>query len=79
MAGFLDQYPLDWHHPALRELRDLLSAILFQPLEIIRAVQETGLQPGEIDWHGSASLQWTSVLTHASGQGRVRALLRAHR
>jgi V8-like Glu-specific endopeptidase len=75
VSGILDDYPLDFSRPQLRALRDLLAQSIYRPREVEDLVLAAGLNPGMIDFGGSASLQWRSILVRARAQERIAALL----
>jgi V8-like Glu-specific endopeptidase len=79
MSDVLDDYPLDFSRPELRALRDVLARAIFAPREIVDVVLAAGMNPGLVDFGGSAALQWGSVLVRARGEDRVRPLLDAVR
>jgi hypothetical protein len=75
MAGVLEEYPLDFSRPELRAIRDVLARVFYQPRELEDLVLATGLNPGQIDFGGSAVLQWRSILAEARAEERLSALL----
>jgi hypothetical protein len=75
MNGFLDEYPLDFSRPELRALQDLLAQTVYRPQEIVDVVLSAGLSPGDVDFGGTARLQWRSILIRARAEEKVPALL----
>jgi effector-associated domain 1 (EAD1)-containing protein len=65
MTGVLEEYPLDFSRPELRSIRDVLARVLYQPRDLEDLVLAAGLNPGHIDFSGSAVLQWRSILVEA--------------
>ncbi|MBO3748414.1 trypsin-like peptidase domain-containing protein [Streptosporangiaceae bacterium NEAU-GS5] len=75
MRSVFADYPLDFARPELRALRDLLAQSIYRTRELEDVVLGTGLNPGAIDFGGSALMQWRSVLTEARAQERIESLL----
>jgi V8-like Glu-specific endopeptidase len=75
MGGVLDEFPLDFSKPELRELRDLLAQVIYRLNDIEEVVLAAGLNPGLIDFSGNAAMQWRSILVQARGHDRLPALL----
>ena len=75
MPTAFETYPLDFSRPELKEIQDLLAATIFIESEIITAVQEAGLSPGNISWQGAARLQWRAALVEASHNDLIPKLL----
>jgi hypothetical protein len=71
MAGVLEEYPLDFSRPELRVIRDVLARVFYQPREL----EDLVLNPGRIEFGGSAVLQGRSILVQARAEERVSALL----
>jgi len=47
---YLDQIPLDFSNPAVKELRALLSDNYFRSADVITLVREAGAKPASINW-----------------------------
>jgi V8-like Glu-specific endopeptidase len=75
MTGVLEEYPLDFSRPELRAIRDVLARVLYQPRDLEDLVLAAGLNPGHIDFSGSAVLQWRSILVEARAAERLSGLL----
>jgi endonuclease G len=71
---YLDQIPLDFSDPAVRELRSLLSSNYFSA-EVIAMVRGTGATPASINWNQPMALVWDDVLLTLQKQGKLRDLL----
>jgi endonuclease G len=72
---YLDQIPLDFSNPAVKELRSLLYENYFRSAEVIALVRSAGVQPGFINWDQPMVLVWDDVLSTLAKQGRLRNLL----
>jgi hypothetical protein len=68
MSRVLEEYPLDFSRPEMRAIRDVLARVFYQPRELEDLVLAAGLNPGQIDFGGSAVLQWRSILAEARGE-----------
>jgi hypothetical protein len=77
VSGVLDDYPLDFSRPELRTVRDVLARVFYQPRDIEGVVLEAGIDPGMVDFSGTAALQWRSILMRARAEDRVPGLLEA--
>jgi hypothetical protein len=75
MTRALEEYPLDFSRPELRAIRDVLARVLYQPRDLEDLVLAAGLNPGQIDFSGSALLQWRSILVEARAEERLSVLL----
>jgi V8-like Glu-specific endopeptidase len=75
MIGVLDEYPLDFARPELRAILDILARVFYQPRALDGMIHDAGLNPGMIDYSGSASLQWHSILARARAEDRMAILL----
>jgi hypothetical protein len=64
----LDEFPLDFSRPQLRALHDVLARTLFQPSDVVAVVLDSGMNPGTVEFSGSAAVQWYSVLREARAQ-----------
>lgn len=79
MSGVLDAYPLDFSKPELQAIRDVLARTFYRLTDVEDVVLAAGLNPGEIDFNGSAALQWRSILTRARSRlliGKLLAVVR---
>ena len=72
---YLDQIPLDFSHPAVKELRSLLYENYFRSAEVIALVRAAGVSPAWINWDQRMVLVWDDVLSTLQKQGRLRRLL----
>jgi V8-like Glu-specific endopeptidase len=79
MSGALDDYPLDFSRPELQAIRDVLARSIYRPADIEDVILSAGLDPGEIDFTGSAALRWRNVLTRARAEQRMDYLFQAVR
>jgi V8-like Glu-specific endopeptidase len=77
VAGVFEEYPLDFSRPELRAIRDVLARAIYRPGDIDRIVDDAGINPGEIDYSGTAALQWHSILKQARSELRMDGLLAA--
>jgi V8-like Glu-specific endopeptidase len=77
VSGIFDKYPLDFSRAELREMCDLLGRTIFRLNEIENIVLDAGLNPGRVDFSGTATLQWRSVFMRARAQERITDLLAA--
>lgn len=75
MSSVFDDYPLDFSRPEVRAIRDILARSIYQPREVVDVVESAGLNPGHVDFGGSAVDQWRSILTRARAEERLPALL----
>jgi hypothetical protein len=74
-SHYLDQIPLDFTNPAVKELRRLLSDTYFRSADVIALVQGAGASPAAINWDQPMVLVWHEVLFKLQNQDRLRALL----
>ena len=72
---YLDQIPLDFSNPAVRELRALLSDNYFRSAEVIALVRDVGVAPAMINWDQPMVLVWDDVLSTLQKQARLGDLL----
>jgi V8-like Glu-specific endopeptidase len=72
---YLDQAPLDFSDPAVRELRSLLSGHYFRSGEVTALMREAGARPEYVNWDQPMVLAWDEVLDTLAKQGRLRPLL----
>lgn len=72
---YLNQIPLDFSNPAVRELRILLSDNYFRSTEVIALVRGAGAAPAFINWDQPMVLVWDDVLSTLQKQGKLRGLL----
>jgi endonuclease G len=72
---YLDQIPLDFSNPAVRELRSLLSDNYFRSAEVRALVRGAGAAPALINWDQPMALVWDDVLSTLQKQGKLRGLL----
>jgi V8-like Glu-specific endopeptidase len=72
---YLDQIPLDFSHPAVKELRNLLYENYFRSGEVIALVRTAGMPPAWINWDQPMVLVWDDVLSTLQKQGKLRRLL----
>jgi endonuclease G len=72
---YLDQIPLDFSNPAVKELRSLLCDSYFRSAEVIALVRRAGARPASINWDQPMVLVWDDVLSTLQKQGRLRGLL----
>nr|WP_042180580.1 trypsin-like peptidase domain-containing protein [Kibdelosporangium sp. MJ126-NF4]CEL14461.1 hypothetical protein [Kibdelosporangium sp. MJ126-NF4]CTQ88826.1 hypothetical protein [Kibdelosporangium sp. MJ126-NF4] len=79
MTAFLDTYPLPWSDARLRELRDLLSAVVYRDTAIEMIVADAGLPLARIAWGQSAHRLWFDVLNLAADFRQLPDLLDAVR
>jgi len=75
-AHYLDQIPLDFSHPAVKELRSLLHENYFRSAEVVALVRAAGAGPAWINWDQPMVLVWDDVLSSLQKQGKLRDLLR---
>jgi hypothetical protein len=75
-SHYLDQIPLDFSQPAVRELRNLLYENYFRSAEVIALVRAAGVSPAWINWDQPMVLVWDDVLSTLQKQGRLRGLLK---
>ena len=71
---YLDQIPLDFSDPAVRELRALLSDNYFRSAEVVTLVK-AGAKPALINWDQPMVLVWDDVLSTLQKQAKLRDLL----
>jgi hypothetical protein len=71
MSSVLEDYPLNFSRPELRAIRDVLARSIYQPREVEDVVLGAGLNPGMIDFGGSAVMQWRSILVQARAAERL--------
>lgn len=74
-AHYLDQIPLDFSNPAVKELRALLSDNYFRSAEVITLVKDVGVKPAFINWDQPMVLVWDDVLSTLQKQAKLRDLL----
>ena len=79
MNGVLDDYPLDFSRPELIAIRDVFAQTIYRPREIEEVILASGLDPGSVDFGGSASMQWRSILTVARAEQRMPSLIQVVR
>lgn len=79
MSGVLDEYPLDFSRPELQAIRDVLARSIYRPADIEDVILAAGLNPGQIDFTGDATLRWLSILVRARAQQRMAELFTAVR
>jgi V8-like Glu-specific endopeptidase len=72
---YLNQIPLDFSDPAVKELRNLLYENYFRSAEVIMLVRAAGVPPAWINWDQPMVLVWDDVLSTLQKQGRLRSLL----
>jgi len=72
---YLDQIPLDFSNPAVKELRALLSDNYFRSADVITLVREAGAKPASINWDQPMVLVWDDVLSTLQKQDKLRSLL----
>lgn len=72
---YLDQIPLDFSNPAVKELRALLSDNYFRSAEVITLVKDAGAKPALINWDQPMVLVWDDVLSTLQKQAKLRDLL----
>src|SRR5690349_13592335 len=72
---YLDQIPLDFSNPAVKELRALLSDNYFRSAEVITLVKDIGAKPALINWDQPMVLVWDDVLATLQKQAKLRDLL----
>lgn len=72
---YLDQVPLDFSNPAVKELRALLSDIYVSSADVSRLMREAGASPAYVNWDQPMALAWDEVLLTLQRQGKLRALL----
>jgi len=75
MSNVLNDFPLDFSRPELRTIRDVLARSIYQPRQVEDVVLGAGLNPGMIDFGGSAVMQWRSILVQARAEERLTDLL----
>jgi Effector-associated domain 1 len=75
-AHYLDEIPLDFSNPAVKELRALLADSYFRVDEVIAIVQDIGAKPASINWDRPMVRVWGDVLSTLQRQGKLRDLLR---
>lgn len=74
-SHFLDQIPLDFSNPAVRELRALLSGNYPRSTAVIKLMREAGAPPEYVNWDLPMVLAWDDVLDTLQRQGKLRILL----
>lgn len=72
---YLDQIPLDFSHPTVKELRNLLYENYFRSAEVMALVRAAGVPPAWINWDQPMVLVWDDLLSTLHKQGRLRRLL----
>jgi V8-like Glu-specific endopeptidase len=72
---YLDQIPLDFGHPAVKELSSLLHENYFRSGEVMALVRAAGVGPAWINWDQPMVLVWDDVLGTLQKQGKLRNLL----
>jgi hypothetical protein len=75
VSGVLDDYPLDFSRPELRTIHDVLARTIYLPRDLEDVILGAGVNPGMIDFGGSAALQWRSILVRARAEERMPELL----
>ena len=70
----LSDYPVDFTAPEVKELLRILETI-YRDTDIVRLVQDAGLQPADVDLNDRPALVWRSVFDLAAGFGAVNELL----
>jgi len=72
---YLDQIPLDFSNPAVRDLHAVLSDNYFRSNEVIALVRQINVRPALINWDQPMSLVWDDVLSTLQRQAKLRDLL----
>jgi V8-like Glu-specific endopeptidase len=72
---FLDQVPLRFSDPAVKELRLLLSGTFFRSAQVIPLIREAGASPAYVSWDLPMYLAWDEVLDTLQRQGKLQVLL----
>jgi V8-like Glu-specific endopeptidase len=72
---YLDQIPLDFSNPAVKELRNILSANYYRSAQVIALVQDAGVQPAWINWDQPMVFVWDDVLGTLQKQAKLRIFL----
>lgn len=75
-AHYLDQVPLDFSHPAVKELRSLLHENYFRSAEVVALVRAAGAGPAWINWDQPMVLVWDDVLSSLQKQDKLKVLLK---
>lgn len=70
----LDDYPVAWTSPEVREVLGILRSI-YRPTEIDQIVNDAGLDPARIAFSDRADFTWRSVFEFAVAQARLGSLL----
>jgi V8-like Glu-specific endopeptidase len=70
----LDDFPVTWTSPDVREVLGILRTV-YRPAEIDQIVNDAGLDPARIAFSDRADFTWRSVFEFAVGQGRLGPLL----
>lgn len=73
---YLDQVPLDFSNPAVKELRSLLSSTYVRSAQVMALVRDAGVSPGYVNWDLPTTLAWDEALDALQRQGKLRTLLR---
>ncbi len=75
MSGaVIDEFPVVWTSPAVKETLRILQTI-YRQSEVEVIVAEAGLQPDRVGWDARPAITWRSVFELAAGQGTVGPLL----
>jgi endonuclease G len=72
---YLDQIPLDFSNPAVRDLQAVLSDNYFRSAEVIALVRAVGARPATINFDQPMTLVWDDVLSTLQKQAKLRDLL----
>jgi tetratricopeptide (TPR) repeat protein len=75
VTNFLDTLPLDFHRPEVKELHALLSSNYLRVEDIVRWLQNAGVDPAQVNLEASAASVWRDALIVARQQDRLRSLL----
>ena len=75
MNSVLDDFPLDFSRPELTTIKDVFAQTIYRPREIEEVVLASGLNPGLVDFGGSASMQWRSILIEARASEQMPNLI----
>lgn len=75
MTIAVDEYPLRYAAPEIRDLLRILAQSIWRESELEEVVTEAGISPSDIAWNPTPRLTWRSVFGEASSHGRMRALL----
>jgi S1-C subfamily serine protease len=74
---FLDELPLDWTRPELRELRDLFVLAYRRPTAAEQLAESAAIVPGTFPFHPDMRSTWTELIKVMGDQGRLRPMVDA--